>query len=166
MVRFCPRCAQPLVARDVEGRDLPACPDCEYIAFRDPKVVAVALLLEDGGIWLIRRAIEPCVGEWALPGGYVDWDEHPSAAAVRECREEIGCDVEVERLVGVQHAAFADGGVVVIGYAGRIVAGTPGAGSEVLEVGHFALPDVPPLAFETHRALLAHANPASYSQAP
>lgn len=155
-----------MVARDVEGRPLPACPECEYIAFRDPKVVAVALLVEDGGIWLIRRAIEPCVGEWALPGGYVDWDEHPVAAAVRECREEIGCEVEVDRLVGVQHAAFVDGGVVVIGYAARIVAGTPGAGAEVLEVGHFPLVGVPPLAFETHRELLAHVNAARYSQAP
>ena len=160
MVRFCPRCAQPLVARDVEGRPLPACPQCEYIAFRDPKVVAVALLLDDGGIWLIRRAIEPCVGEWALPGGYVDWDEHPVAAAVRECREEIGCEVEVDRLVGVQHAAFSGGGVVVIGYSGRIVSGRPVPGHEVLEVAHFALGAVPPLAFETHRDLLA------YSQAP
>ena len=166
MVQFCPRCAQPLVTRDVEGRSLPACPACEYIAFRDPKVVAVALLVEDGGIWLIRRAIEPCVGEWALPGGYVDWDEHPRVAAVRECREEIGCEVEVDRLVGVQHAAFAGGGVVVIGDAGSIVSGTPHAGHEVLEVGRFAPGDTPELAFETHRELLGLVGVARYSQAP
>ena len=157
MVRFCSRCGGELVAQEVEGRPLPACPGCGFIAFRDPKVVAVTLLIDAGGIWLIRRAIEPCVGEWALPGGYVDWDEHPSAAAVRECREEIGCEVEVDRLVGVQHAAFEDGGVVVIGYAGTIVSGTPGVGSEVLEVGHFPLATVPHLAFETHRELLARA---------
>ena len=157
MSSFCPRCGARLVAREVEGRPLPACPDCSYIAFRDPKVVAVSLLVDNAAIWLIRRAIEPCVGEWALPGGYVDWDEHPSAAAVRECREEIGCEVEVDRLVGVQHAAFADGGVVVIGYAGRIVRGTPSAGAEVLEVARFPLQGLPDLAFETHRQLLAGA---------
>jgi ADP-ribose pyrophosphatase YjhB (NUDIX family) len=157
MVSFCPRCGSSLAAREVEGRSLPACPDCEYIAFRDPKVVAVSLIVDAGGIWLVRRAIEPCVGEWALPGGYVDWDEHPSQAAVRECCEEIGCEVEVDRLVGVQHAAFANGGVVVIGYTGRIVRGSPVAGPEVLEVAQFPLRELPALAFETHRALLAQA---------
>jgi len=126
------------------------------VAFRDPKVVAVAVITDGrGAVWLIRRAIEPCVGQWALPGGYVDYDEHPSAAAVRECREEIGCDVRLDGLLGVHHVAFADGGVVVIAYSGAVVGGAPAPGSEVLEVGHFPLGALPPLAFSTHRAILA-----------
>jgi 8-oxo-dGTP diphosphatase len=153
--RYCPACGGGLVDRDVEGRPLPACPDCDYVAFRDPKVVAVTALIEDGAVWLLRRGIEPCLGEWALPGGYVDFDEHPSAAAARECLEEIGCDVRIERLLGVHHAGFRDGGVVVIAYAGVITTGRPAPGPEALEVARFALPDLPELAFGTHREILA-----------
>ena len=153
--RFCPRCGASLVARDVEGHPLPACPRCDFIAFRDPKVVAVAVIEAGGGdIWLIRRGIAPRVGEWALPGGYVDYDEHPRDAAARECLEEIGCEVAVDRLVGVAHAHFRDAGVVVVGYAGRVVAGAPSPGVEALEVRRFPAGALPPLAFPTHEALL------------
>jgi ADP-ribose pyrophosphatase YjhB (NUDIX family) len=152
---YCPACGAGLVDRDVEGHALPACPECDYIAFRDPKVVAVTALVEDGAVWLLRRGIEPCLGEWALPGGYVDFDEHPSDAAARECLEEIGCEVRIERLLGVHHAGFRDGGVVVIAYLGAIVAGRPMPGPEALEVARFPLPDLPDLAFGTHREILS-----------
>src|SRR5260370_1378354 len=128
-----PACAAELVEREVEGRPLPACPDCDFIAFRDPKVVAVTALIEDGGAWLLRRGIEPRLGQWALPGGYVDFDEHPRAAAARECLEELGCEVQIDRLVGVHHAHLVTAGVVIVAYAGRILSGTPRACPEVLE---------------------------------
>jgi ADP-ribose pyrophosphatase YjhB (NUDIX family) len=152
--RYCPACGSELVDRDVEGRSLGACPECDYIAFRDPKVVAVTALLEDSAVWLLRRGIEPRVGEWALPGGYVDFDEHPSAAAARECEEEIGCVVRIDRLLGVHHAAFTEGGVVIIAYLGAIETGTPQPGPEALEVARFPLRELPPLAFRTHQEIL------------
>jgi len=152
--RFCPACGTGLVERAVEGRLLGACPACDYIAFHDPKVVAVTALLEGGGVWLLRRGIEPRLGQWALPGGYVDYEEHPRTAAARECLEEIGCEVAVERLLGVHHASFGDGGVVIIAYAGRIVGGRPQPGPEALEVALFAHAELPPLAFRTHEEIL------------
>ncbi|HEY6378062.1 MAG TPA: NUDIX domain-containing protein [Candidatus Dormibacteraeota bacterium] len=153
--RFCPRCGDALGEALVEGRRLAACPQCGWVAFRDPKVVAVAVLDSGGGaVWLIRRAIAPCIGEWALPGGYVDFDEHPRTAAARECREEIGCDVEIDELVAVEHAAFRNGGVVVVAYAGRIVDGVPAPGAEALEVAAHAAGAPPPLAFTTHEQIL------------
>lgn len=45
---------------------------------------------------LIKRADD---GEWASVGGVVDPGEEPGDAAVRECAEEAGVVVEVERLV-------------------------------------------------------------------
>src|SRR5258708_28061877 len=38
---YCPACGNPLGERLVEGRSLGACAACDFIAFRDPKVVAV-----------------------------------------------------------------------------------------------------------------------------
>jgi ADP-ribose pyrophosphatase YjhB (NUDIX family) len=153
--RFCPRCATELGLRDVEGKLLPACGACDFIAFRDPKVVAVAVLSDgDTAVWLIRRGIEPRLGEWALPGGYVDYDEHPRAAAARECLEELGCEVQIDRLVGVHHANLVTAGVVIVAYAGRIVSGTPRACPEVLEVRRFPVDALPPLAFGTHSAIV------------
>jgi ADP-ribose pyrophosphatase YjhB (NUDIX family) len=167
LARYCPRCATELGRRDVEGRQLPACPACDYIAYRDPKVVAVAVLSDGpGAVWLIRRGIEPRVGEWALPGGYVDFDEHPRAAAARECLEELGCPVRIDRLVGVHHANLVTAGVVIVAYAGAIVAGTPRACPEVLEVRSFPLDALPPLAFATHSAIVREWQGAEAAPAP
>ena len=152
---YCPACGNPLGERLVEGRSLGACAACDFIAFRDPKVVAVTALLDNSAVWLLRRGIEPRVGQWALPGGYVDFDEHPSDAAARECHEEIGCEVRIERLIGVHHAAFIDGGVVIIAYLGHIIGGHPQPGPEALEVARFPLAELPPLAFGTHQEILA-----------
>jgi 8-oxo-dGTP diphosphatase len=154
-VQFCPHCGEALGQSMVEGRLLATCPACSWIAFRDPKVVAVTVIEDgDGAIWLIRRGIAPCIGEWALPGGYVDFDEHPREAAARECREEISCEVEIDHLLAVEHAAFRNGGVVVVAYAGRIVGGSPAPGPEALEVAAHAAGALPPLAFSTHELIL------------
>ena len=50
---------------------------------------------------MIRRANEPGLGLWSLPGGYVDRGELVEAAAAREVLEETGLKVNVTALVGV-----------------------------------------------------------------
>ena len=34
-------------------------------------------------------------GCWTLPGGFVDYGEHPRTGAVREALEELGIDIEI-----------------------------------------------------------------------
>ena len=90
MGHFCVQCGAPLVTRIIEGRELEACPDDDFVLWRDPKVAAAVVVEADGGIVLGRRAIEPGRGLWCLPGGFVNHDEDPAVAAVRECWEEVG----------------------------------------------------------------------------
>jgi len=158
--RFCEHCGSTLVRITVDTRTLATCSRCGHIAFHNPTVVAVTVLVDrdahgSDGVWLIRRGIEPFRGSWALPGGYVDAGEHPHDAARRECMEEVLCDVRIGTLLGVHHAKFnGDDGVVVIAYAGTPLS-TPRVGAEVVEVRRFPLSLRPSLAFDTHEAALA-----------
>ncbi len=86
---FCVNCGAPLVVQTIEQRELEVCPNDGYVLWHDPKVAAAVVVEAEGGIVLGRRAIEPGLGLWCLPGGFVDDDEDPAAAALRECREEI-----------------------------------------------------------------------------
>ena len=157
MGHYCLKCGAPLVVKVIEGRELEACANDDFVLWRDPKV-ATAVVVESGeGIVLGRRSIEPGYGEWCLPGGFVNQDENPAAAAVRECREEIGAEVELEELLGVYHVSkMTASSIVGIAYRGVLVGGHAiSAGPEMLEVAVFRPGEVPPVAFPSHRDVLA-----------
>lgn len=143
--------------RLIEGRELESCPKCDFVLWRDPKVATAVVVEAEGGVVLGRRAIEPGRGMWCFPGGFVNDDESPEAAAMRECVEEIGVHVEVVSLIGVYHIARRGApSMVGIGYRARLVpGGTPSPGAEMLEVGVFSVDELPPLAFSSHREVLA-----------
>ncbi|MGH7918449.1 MAG: NUDIX hydrolase [Candidatus Dormibacteraceae bacterium] len=154
---YCVNDGSRLTVDEIEGRPLEACDRCGFVLWRDPKVATAALVTDPGGrLLLARRATQPGYGSWCLPGGFVNDDEHPAEGAARECREEIGCQVLVDRLVGVYHVPKEDASsMVVIGYAGRLQGGEPHPGPEMLEVASFAPDRVPELAFSSHREALA-----------
>jgi ADP-ribose pyrophosphatase YjhB (NUDIX family) len=154
---FCINCGAPLVSRVIEGREVEACPNDSFVLWHDPKVSTAVVVEADGGIVLGRRAIEPGYGLWCLPGGFVNDDEDPAAAAARECFEEISAPVELTGLIGVYHIAKADApSMVVIAYRARLAEGArPSAGTEMLEVGVFHLDSLPSLAFPSHQTVLA-----------
>jgi ADP-ribose pyrophosphatase YjhB (NUDIX family) len=154
---FCVNCGAALVVRLIEGREVEACPNDSFVLWHDPKVSTAVVVEADGGIVLGRRAIEPGYGLWCLPGGFVNDDEDPAAAAARECVEEINAPVELTGLIGVYHIAKSDApSMVGIAYRARLAGGArPTAGAEMLEVGIFQLDSLPSLAFPSHRTVLA-----------
>jgi ADP-ribose pyrophosphatase YjhB (NUDIX family) len=156
MAHYCVRCGSVLGRRVIEGRELEACPNDDFVLWRDPKVSSAVVVEVDGGVVLGRRAIEPGYGLWCLPGGFVNDDEHPADAAVRECMEEIGAAVELTSLIGVYHVPKRDAhSMVGIAYRARLVDGAQlNSGSEMLEVRAFPLDSLPALAFPSHRHVL------------
>ncbi len=115
----------------------------------------------DRRILLIRRASDPFAGAWALPGGFVDEDEHVEAAARRELAEETGVAWQGPlHMVG----GYGDPGrdprgwtvsVVFTEWAGEVPLRLA-AGDDAAEAAWHALADLPPLAFD-HDAIVAAA---------
>ena len=155
-IRFCPFCGIEMEEREAFGEIRPACPECGYIHFRDPKVAAGVLVESDGKVLLVRRINVPMQGKWTLPAGFVDGQEDPRSTAIRECLEETGLEVEIVDLMDVVYGTeHPRGASIVIFYRGQIVGGVLAAGDDADAVGFFEADDLPPLAFKATEQMLA-----------
>jgi 8-oxo-dGTP diphosphatase len=118
-----------------------------------------AVILEQGGVYLIKRKNDPFKGMWALPGGFVEYGETVEHAVEREVKEETGLHVKITNLVGV----FSDPKRDPRGHTVSVVFlaephGMPKAGSDAKDIKRFALSQLPHLAFDhekiIHEAIL------------
>jgi ADP-ribose pyrophosphatase YjhB (NUDIX family) len=95
--RFCNLCGKPTDYRIPDGDHLPrhVCVHCGNIQYRNPKViVGIIPEWEDGRIVMCKRAIQPRLGLWTFPAGFLEMSETSGHGAAREAREEALCDVE------------------------------------------------------------------------
>jgi 8-oxo-dGTP diphosphatase len=87
-------------------------------------VVGAAVVDEHGRLLTAQRTRPPeLAGKWEFPGGKVEPGETPQDALVRECREELGVELEVGDLLGEVQVAIGP----MLVYRARIVSGTPTA---------------------------------------
>lgn len=100
---FCPRCGAPLTLRalDEDGDEQnPVCTLCGRIHFANAKPCAGALVVREGAVLLVRRTQAPFRGAWDIPGGFLNLDETPEVAAIREVREEANVKIRLLDFLG------------------------------------------------------------------
>ena len=56
-------------------------------------VTVDAVVVQSGHVLLVKRGAQPGLGQWALPGGFINQDERIADAVIRELREETGIKV-------------------------------------------------------------------------
>jgi len=115
------------------------------VGYITPKVGAEAAIFdEDGRILLTLRADDQT---WCLPCGWVDPNETPAAAAVRECREETGLEARPLVLIGVFTRLPSVYGsihtLISVVYLCEIIGGTMQVSDESLDVRYWSIDDVP-----------------------
>ena len=159
-VRYCLLCGASLTTRRVAGKPRRACPACDFVHFVEPRVGVGVMVVEEGRILLVRRAMEPEKGRWSLPAGYLDYGESPAETAVREAREETGLEVRVTGLVDVFHNPPGAGASVFLLYRAERASGEPRAGDDADAVAFFGRDELPPLAFASTAAAVERLPPS------
>lgn len=115
---------------------------------RRPVAAAGLVCFKGDDVLMIQRATPPLAGRWSIPGGRIEWGERAADAALRELKEETGCDAELIGLVDVVDAHITNSGAetdvtvwahyVLIDYAARWLAGEPRAGDDAADARFFS----------------------------
>lgn len=98
---------------------------------KNQPLVGIGVLIQrpDGQVLLGLRSGTHGVGEWAFPGGWLDYGEKIFACGQREVKEEVGLDVEIVKVISVgdQLRYMEDKGlhVVNIGLLAKYLDGEP-----------------------------------------
>ncbi len=102
-MKYCSNCGTPVELRIPEGDTLPryVCSACNIIHYQNPKIVVGCIPEWEDRILLCRRAIEPRLGLWTMPSGFMENAETLVQGAERETLEEANARVEMGDLYSI-----------------------------------------------------------------
>ena len=142
-MKYCSSCGAPVSLRIPAGDNLEryVCDDCGTIHYQNPRMVVGCVPEHEGRILLCKRAIEPRLGYWTVPAGFMENGETLEAAAIRETDEEAMAKVELGPLFAVVNVPHAH--QVHLMFKARLLDGSYGAGHESREAELYAEEDIP-----------------------
>lgn len=152
--QFCPICGGGLKRKNAS---LYLCAVCNYHFYQNSKPTASAMILKDNNILLGKRAIDPFMDYWNIPGGFLLYGEDPKAGARREAFEETGLDIEILDSVGIFMDEYGPQklATINIAYTAKIIGGEEKAGDDIKDLQWFSLDNLPEnIAFLNDRMML------------
>ena len=96
-MNFCSQCGHP-VSQEIPDGDTHlrfVCAECETIHYQNPRIVTGCLPIFEDKILLCNRAIQPRLGMWTLPAGYLENGETTAEGALRETLEEANARADI-----------------------------------------------------------------------
>lgn len=126
---------------DGDDQERLVCDHCAHVQYVNPKIVAGSVVYSGDRILLCRRAIDPRLGFWTLPAGFMELRESTSEAAKREAMEEARAHIEIEALLAVYNIPRIS--QVQLIYRARLADPNISAGPESQEVRLFGWDEIP-----------------------
>jgi ADP-ribose pyrophosphatase YjhB (NUDIX family) len=142
-MNFCSNCGNAVKLATPPGDDRPrhVCPACGTIHYENPKVVVGCIPEKDDKILLCRRAIEPMLGKWTLPAGYLEDGETVAQGAQRETLEEAGARIEIIEPYALFNISYVS--QIYVMFRARLIDSHIEAGSESSDVRFFSENEIP-----------------------
>ncbi len=142
-MKFCSQCGSVVEHQIPPGDHLPRfiCGTCQTIHYENPKVIVGCVPEYQGKILLCKRAIEPRLGFWTIPAGFMENGETLEAGAARECLEEAQAHVSIGSLLAIVDVVHAH--QVHVMFRAKLEKPEFGAGAESLEVGLYSPEEIP-----------------------
>ncbi len=142
---YCPICTTPLQIGIIAGKRRKYCPKCDFIDYKNPSPVAVAVTVKNKRFLLVKRGTPPKKDTWGSPSGFIEIGETPEEACLRELKEETGISGEIVKLIGVSRREDKEiyGDMLVVKYLVKPKGGKLTPGDEVVGVKFFEIAELP-----------------------
>lgn len=142
-MNYCSECGAEVELRVPEGDDRErfVCRRCAHIHYSNPRVIVGCLPVHEDRVLMCKRAIEPRLGRWTLPAGFMENGETTAAGAARETWEEARArvsDMQLYRIFDVPHI-----NQVYFFYRCTVDEGRFGVGPESSESELYAQSEIP-----------------------
>lgn len=143
----------------IEGRERMFCPSCSWIHYINPLPVALAYTVNTRNeLLVIRRAQEPALNEWALPGGFIEAGEEPHEGCLRELMEETALNGRIEQLIGIYHREVEMyGSLLVVAYKVIVDDDTIQINHELFDAGFYPRHLIPEVRIPLHVQIISDA---------
>lgn len=161
-IKHCKNCGTGVEYRipdDGDTKMRAICPGCGTIHYENPLNVVGTVPYWGGQgeqVLLCKRNIEPRLGKWTLPAGFMELGESTSEGALRETIEEAGAEIEMGALFTLLNVVRAN--QVHLYYLARLLSDQFDPGIETQEARLFHEHEIPweEIAFRTVHETLEH----------
>ena len=107
------------------------------------KVIVGGVLEKDGKYLLVQEAKEKCYKKWNVPAGHLNFNESIKQGAIREIKEETGCDVELNGILYIANRIFEDDLFIMIIFSTKLLnENIKYDKSEILDVQWFSYEEI------------------------
>ncbi|MBP8286724.1 MAG: NUDIX hydrolase [Rhodoferax sp.] len=150
--KHCRNCGTAVVYRvpdDGDTKERGVCPACQTVHYENPLNVVGTIPVLGDRVLLCKRNIEPRLGKWTLPAGFMELHETVAEGAARETLEEAGAQFEMGEFFSLVNIARV--GQVHLFYRARLLSDQFDPGHETQEARLFTEDEVPwdEMAFRT-----------------
>jgi len=156
-IKHCKACGTAVEYRlpdDGDTRLRAVCPACHAVHYENPLNVVGTVPTWGEKVLLCKRNIEPRLGKWTLPAGFMELGETLAQGAARETVEEAGAQFEMQELFSIMNVVRV--GQVHFFFLARLTSDSFAPGHETMEARLFSEKDIPwdELAFRTVKQTL------------
>jgi 8-oxo-dGTP diphosphatase len=111
---------------------------------RNPALAVDVVVVKGNKILFVERGQPPHQGEWALPGGFVEYGETLEAAAKREVQEETGIAIDLSAILGVYSDPERDprSHTVSVVFVGKMIGGQLQEGDDAADARWYDINDL------------------------
>ncbi len=85
------------------------------------KVIVGGIIEKEGKYLLVQEAKKKCYEKWNFPAGHLDFNESLEQGAIREIKEETGCDVKLDGVCYVANRILEDDLFVMIVFNAKLI---------------------------------------------